>query len=165
MKKIIFGLFIVGLIVVAGGVYAATSTVYSPTVCTNNGWVACSRAFVSDNFRARSSVGAAGGIWRGYQFKGALTKPTKFEVGVEGIAENGFCQNTAIFIAVSTNGGVSFGPDRVVSLPCDKDLLTWKDVTSDVASNSFSSSLFQVRAKCGFGSTCRLDWLPVRVTQ
>ena len=170
MKKYIFA-SVASSFLLAGVAFAALYQA-SPTVCSGN-WMTCSNAYASDDTYSEGSAGGvnSSGIWTGYVFglPGGATV-SKVEVGVEGKEKKvgALCNGTAtVDVAISNNGGTSFGPNHTVTLACN-DSLTWIDVTADVASSSWtvgslSSTSFQVRAVCT-NRTCLLDHLPAQVT-
>ena len=170
MKKItllLLGIAGIGLVV---GIAKAATYQSDPGACGATTWLNCSNAFLSDDVWAEG-VAPATGIWKNYDFglPASFSTPT-VEVGVEAHQKKvgARCTTINMNIAVSRNGGQSFGPNHQLSFNCS-DTLTWVDVTSDFGSGSWtfsqlSSNSFQVRADCVLGGTCELDWLPVRVT-
>lgn len=151
----------------------AQATIYigAPYSCQQSTWSLCQNAFTSNNQRTSGVLGASG-LWKPYGIinPGGSPTITKVEVGVEGISKQTKptgCQRTNMTVAVSKNGGSSFGPDHALFLDCTEKT-TWLDVTGDFGVpwtfNDLATPSYAVRAKCTTGIACQVDFIPTRIT-
>ncbi len=164
-KKVAF--FLIGISLAAAGVVHAATIVRSPSACSTSDWGTCSNAFSSNNLYA-TSTGTGTGVWSNYGFSFASTSSSTVlavSVGVE--AKVGSCPpGGSITVNVSQDGGTNYGAGHVVNLNCT-DSTTWVNVTADFPSwtqSHLNDSNLRVKATCGAGAFCYLDWLPVEVT-
>lgn len=152
----------------------AAVNIRTPGSCTG-GWQLCSYVSTSDNFYS-SGLNVTGDWYNfGYNFAttSSSTTPipdiTGVRVGVEGRVDKrgSKCPAGQLSVRISRDGGVSYGPAHLVSLPCgNADAMTWVNVSTDFpwVATDLNGSKPRVQLTCSSNTKCYIDWLPLEVT-
>lgn len=148
--------------------FNGTSSTMSPASQVG-AWTSGGNALSSNNLYASTKSSSALHDFYNYH----ITSPGSSAVEkVEACVEAYSAGDDRIGVKISTNGGSSWSPEQVVTLPAaDPNSLTCRDFTSSKNSwawSDLSDANFRVQARYakvgGQASYVYLDWIPVRVT-